>query len=188
MSVPFHLARHRVPIAVAALSAVVVIAGCGSSSKPSSPSKSASNLAAAGIRFSSCMRSHGVVNFPDPTTSSGGSHISINSSSGINPASPSFQAAQAACGKLLPGGGPGSEKRSAAANTQMLAISECMRTHGVSDFPDPTTKPPSSPAGYAGVITHNGVSFAIPTTIDLQSPAVQQAATACHLGRPGQRG
>jgi hypothetical protein len=44
--VPFHLARRRVPIvvAVAVVSGVLMIAGCGSSSKPSSPSKSAPNL------------------------------------------------------------------------------------------------------------------------------------------------
>jgi hypothetical protein len=37
-------------------------------------------------------------------------------------------------------------------------------------------------------MTHNGVSFAIPTTIDIQSPAVRQAATACHLAGLGQGG
>ena len=70
----------------------------------------------------------------------------------------------------------------------MLAISECMRAHGVSRFPDPTTPPPTGPAGYSGVLTRNGVSFAIPTTTDIESPPVQQAATACHLGGRGQRG
>lgn len=70
----------------------------------------------------------------------------------------------------------------------MLTISECMRAHGLSGFPDPTTTPPSSPAGYSGVIGRNGVFFAIPTTIDIRSPAVSQAATACHLGGPGQGG
>ena len=165
---------------------VLVTAGCGSSSKPSSLGNRASKLAAVGISFSACMRSHGVPNFPDPTTSGGGSSISIKSGSGINPASPSFQAAQTACGKLVPGGGPGSGKPSAATESQMLTISECMRAHGVSGFPDPTTTPPSSPAGYSGVMTHNGVSFAIPTTIDIQSPAVRQAATTCHLAGLGQ--
>jgi hypothetical protein len=188
MCVRFHLARHRVPIATAVVSGVLVIAGCGSSSEPGSPSKSASNPAAAEISFSSCMRSHGVPNFPDPITSGGGSHISIKSSSGINPASPVFLAAQKACGQRLPGGGPGSGKPSAATEAAMLAVSECMRVHGVSGFPDPTTTPPSSPAGYSGVLTRNGVSFAIPTTIDIQSPAVRQAATACHLGDLGQGG
>ncbi len=147
MSVPFHLARHRAPIAVAV---VLVIAGCGSSGEPGSPSKSASNPAAAGISFSSCMRSHGVPNFPDPTTSSGGSHVSIKSSSGINPASPAFLAAQKACGQRLPGGGSVSGKRSAATEAAMLAVSECTRAHGVSGFPGPTTTLPSSPAGYSG--------------------------------------
>ncbi len=183
---PGYAGRPRFPRN--SVSGVLVIAGCGSSSKPSSPSKSASKLAAAAVRFASCMRSHGVPNFPDPATSGGGVHISIKSSSGINPASPAFQAAQKACGKLLPGGAPVSGQPSAAAEAQMLAISECMRAHGVSGFPDPTTTPPSSPAGYSGVLTRNGVSLAIPTTIDLQSPGVQRAATACHLGGLGQGG
>lgn len=187
MAVLFDVARHRLPLAVVVVSGVLVVAACGSSNKPSSPSRSASNLAAAGIRFASCMRSHGVAKFPDPNTSGGGVSFSVKSSSGINLASPSFQAAQTACGKLLPGGGPGAVKPSAAAKAQMLAISQCMRAHGVSAFPDPTT-PPSSPAGYSGVLTRNGVSFAIPTTINIQSPAVQHAANACHLGGLGQGG
>jgi hypothetical protein len=61
-----------------------------------------------------------------------------------------------------------------------------MREHGVSSFPDPTTTPPNNAAGYSGDITRNGVSFAIPTTIDIQSPAVREAATACHLTGLGQ--
>jgi hypothetical protein len=134
------------------------------------------------------MRSRGVPNFPDPSTSGGGIAITLKSTSGINPASPSYQAAQGACGKLLPGSGSGSAKPSATTETQMLAISECMRAHRVNGFPDPTTTPPSTPTGYSGVLTRNGVSFAIPTTIDIQSPAVQQAAAACHLGGLGDGG
>ncbi len=185
LSVPFDLARDRVPITVAVVSGVLAIAGCGSSS---SPSKTASNLAAAAISYADCMRSHGVPNFPDPSTSGGSVSISLKSSSGVNPASPAFHTAQTACGKLLPGGPPGSGQPTAAIEAQMLVISECMRAHGVSGFPDPTTTPPSSPAGYSGVIDRNGVSFVIPTTIDIQSPAVRRAATHCHLGGLGQGG
>ncbi|MGA2012855.1 MAG: hypothetical protein ABSH51_20285 [Solirubrobacteraceae bacterium] len=183
MSVRFCVARRCVAIAVAVVSGVVVIAGCGSASSPSS---SASGRAAAALRFAACMRSHGVANFPDPDLSGGGIGFSIKSSSGINPASPSFEAAQKTCGKLLPGGAPGSGKPSAAIEAQMLAISECMRAHGVSGFPDPTTAPPSSPAGYSGVIGRDGVFLAIPATIDIRSPAVMHAAAACHLGGLGQ--
>ncbi|HUA43930.1 MAG TPA: hypothetical protein VMA77_01805 [Solirubrobacteraceae bacterium] len=134
------------------------------------------------------MRSRGVRNFPDPTGTADGIRISIESTSGINPGSPSFQAAEKTCGKLLPGGGPGSEHPSAAAKAEMLAVSECMRAHGVSGFLDPTRTPPTSPTGYSGVLTRNGVSLAIPTTIDLQSPQVQHDATVCHLGGLGQGG
>jgi hypothetical protein len=49
------------------------------------------------LKFSACMRSHGVPNFPDPKFSNGGTSLKIGSSSGINPSSPQFQAAQKAC-------------------------------------------------------------------------------------------
>jgi hypothetical protein len=182
---PLH--RHRpLPILLAVVSCLLVLAGCGSSSTPGTTgtsSQSASNLAASGIKFADCMRSHGVPNFPDPSTSGGGFTIKIGS--GINPASPSFRAAQIACRKLLPGGGPGAGAPSPAAKAQLLTISKCMRAHGVSGFPDPTTTAPSNPAGYSVVLGHNGVFLALPSSIDVQSPAFKQAASVCHFGGPG---
>lgn len=66
----------------------------------------------------------------------------------------------------------------------MLAISECMRAHGVSGFPDPTTTAPSSPTGYSAVLGRNDVFFAVPSTGNLQSPAAKQAEIACRFGGP----
>jgi hypothetical protein len=86
-------------------------------------------------KFSACMRKHGVTNFPDPSSGGG---ISIGPSSGIDPQSPTFQAAQQACQKLLPNGGRPSPQQLAKAQQQMLKFSACMRAHGVKDFPDPT--------------------------------------------------
>jgi hypothetical protein len=64
------------------------------------------------LKFSSCMRSHGVPNFPDPQFSGGGARLTIGKGLGIDPASSKFKAAQKACEKVLPGrpgkGGPGS--------------------------------------------------------------------------------
>jgi hypothetical protein len=131
------------------------------------------------------MRSHGVPNFPD-SAAGGAGQISIDSGSGINLFSPAFKAAQSACRHHLPAGGPGSGTPSAAMRAQMLAVSDCMRTHGVSGFPDPTTTPPSSATGYSAVLGTNGVFFAIPTSIDTNSPVFKQAATTCHFG-PRQR-
>jgi len=51
---------------------------------------------AAGLKFSSCMRSHGFPNFPDPNANGA---ITGNSSDGINTGSPQYQAAQKTCSK-----------------------------------------------------------------------------------------
>jgi len=119
------------------------------------------------------MRAHGVSDFPDPSPS-GGIHLT----SGMNPFSPAWRAAQASCKHKLPGGGP-PDHPSAQAKAQMLAISECMREHGISSFPDPTLSPPSSPVGYSLVMDRGGVALAVPKTIDPSSPAFRQAAVAC---------
>jgi hypothetical protein len=53
------------------------------------------------LKFSACMRSHGVPNFPDPTFSGGGVQLKVT---GIDPNSPQMTAAQKACQSLQPGG------------------------------------------------------------------------------------
>ncbi len=61
------------------------------------------------LKFSACMRSHGVPNFPDPNFSGGGARVTlrVSKSSGIEPNSPQFQAAQKACQSDLPFKGKG---------------------------------------------------------------------------------
>ncbi len=55
------------------------------------------------LKFSRCMRSHGVPGFPDPSFSGGGVRIRVH---GIDPNSPAFQKAQQTCSSLVPGGAP----------------------------------------------------------------------------------
>jgi hypothetical protein len=181
--------RQPAPLLLISLSCVLALAGCGSSNTTTRPSlKTAANLPASGLRFAACMRAHGVPGFPDPTTSGAGTGFRIKIGSGLNPASPSFRAAQTACGHLLPGGGPGAQAPSPAARAQMFAISRCMRAHGVNDFPDPTTSPPSNPSGYSAVLFHNGVGLAVPDSINTRSPAFTHAASVCGFGGPGPGG
>jgi hypothetical protein len=168
----------RLTVALAALSCVLALAACGSSGRP----KQAVAAGGSGLAFASCMRSHGVPNFPDPSAGGG---IQISSSSGINPFSPAFKAAQSQCAKLLPGGGPGAHgPASEQAKEQMLAISECMRAHGVSGFPDPTLSPPANPAADSIAMGRGGVFLAVPRTIDVASPVFQSAAKTCRFGGP----
>ena len=57
-----------------------------------------------GLKMATCMRAHGIKDFPDPT-SDGRISISASPGSDLNPNNPLFQTAQNACASLLPGGG-----------------------------------------------------------------------------------
>jgi hypothetical protein len=58
------------------------------------------------LQFAQCMRSHGISDFPDP--SSGGALVlNPGSSSDLDPSNAQFKAAQTACQKYLPGNGIG---------------------------------------------------------------------------------
>jgi hypothetical protein len=172
--------RHGLAIAVAAVTSAVASAACGSldPSHRSSGGTARGALFTAALNYFKCMRTHGVPNYPDPKVT--GNRVQLGAS-GINPQSPAFQSARQSCLHLLPGGGPGSAHPSAQDKAQMLHLSQCMRQHGVTGFPDPTLTPPPNPAGYSAVIDRNGVVIAIPNSIDTSSPAFKQAATACNF-------
>jgi hypothetical protein len=159
-------------LVVAMIGCALAIAACGSSHKATRVAGRSQFL-----QFSECMRSHGVTNFPDPSARGG---IELNANSGINPFSPSFKAAQSACRKLLPGGGP-PQHASEQDKQRMLQVSECMRAHGVTGFPDPTTQQPSNPQDYGILEDRGGVIVAVPKTINPQSPAFQRASKACNF-------
>jgi hypothetical protein len=177
MPTRIHPGRLRILAGLCLLAAALSLAGCGSSSKPNSSTNRASARAAA-VNYSECMRSHGVPNFPDPDSSG---NFSL-SGTGIIVGLPSFHAAENACSKLLPGGNPAaSNANTAATKRQFLAAAECMRAHGISGFPDPTTGAPRRPPGPGVAVIQNGVSFVLPASINLQSPAVKHAASICGL-------
>jgi hypothetical protein len=58
------------------------------------------------LKFSQCMRAHGIADFPDPDSSG---RIAIQGSPGgdLDPNNPQFQAAMNACQKDQPKNGPG---------------------------------------------------------------------------------
>ena len=168
----------------AALLSGVLVAGCGGGSpSPSggaSTSASAASAVASGVAFSRCIRSHGVPNFPDPKVS--GQTVRMGSARTIQ--SPAFQSAVHSCQRLLPKGPPSSGPPSPQAQARMLNVSACMRQHGISGFPDPSTSPPSNSAGNSGIIGSGGYYLAIPKSIDTNSPAFERAGAACNFG-PG---
>ena len=58
---------------------------------------------AKGLEFSECMRSHGVPNYPDPSTGPVGEQVIDLRGRDIDLNSPTFQAASSACQKIVPG-------------------------------------------------------------------------------------
>ncbi|HEY1537910.1 MAG TPA: hypothetical protein VGF63_00825 [Solirubrobacteraceae bacterium] len=96
------------------------------------------------VKFSECIRGHGVPHFPDPDAK--GEYVF-----GIDVSPAVWQRAVAACKALEPPGAL-SAKRSPKQQSAALRFAGCMRGDGVKDFPDPvngdplvdTTKIPSS--------------------------------------------
>jgi hypothetical protein len=187
----------RILILIALASLAVTAAGCGS--KPTSsgvaqlPSATTTSTAtsqtAASLtgkskadsmyRYSACMRSHGVPNFPDPQPSGGGLVLAINSGSGLNPNAPQFKTAQKSCEKLLPNGGKPDPASIAKDRAKMLKFSACMRSHGLADFPDPT-------------VSEGGVQLSLgdkrSSGLNPNSPVFQAAQKACQSLMPGPPG
>jgi hypothetical protein len=135
---------------------------------------------AAALAFANCMRSHGVPHFPDPKAGGG---FLFRTSAGVDPSSPAFNAAQAKCKQFLPAGPGSGPPPSAQTVTHYLKVAQCMRRHGISEFPDPRTTVPPNPRaalGGSGVISDiEGVILVFPGTIDQQSPLFTRAAAAC---------
>jgi hypothetical protein len=126
--------RRVVAAAVAACSAVL-LAGCapGPSAAPRASTPAA--ILAVWQRFATCARAHGAPTLPDPALAADGT-VSFP---GFNP-TPAVQAAvRRACGSILNAlpPNPSAAGRSPADLAALLRFAQCMRTHGLPDWPDP---------------------------------------------------
>jgi hypothetical protein len=114
------------------------------------------------VKFSACMRSHGVSDFPDPTVGSNGLP-NFGPTPNVNGGAPVFNAAQRVCKKNLPDLLHTSAEK-ATANAAALRYATCMRSNGVPNFPDPNGQ------GLLQIQAGN---------IEASSPAFGKAEAAC---------
>jgi hypothetical protein len=161
-------------VAVAAFS--LLAAGCGGGGSPgvanvasstSAATTTTQNEATVAVAFSRCMRSHGVPTFPDPSTTE--PHALKATAQRLAASNPRFTAAARACNHLLPNGGS-SQEAAQRQRTQLadeLSFARCMRSRGVTRFPDPTAQ---------GGLT---VEMVQAQGIDVHSPAVLRVVQAC---------
>jgi len=126
------------------------------------------------VDYAGCMRTHGIVNFPDPDSNGdflfkGGT---VHGARGVDPNSSQFVAANKACHHLLPNGGQMTAAEQQQALTQALKFARCMRDHGVPNFPDPK-------------LSNGGLSINLSKTgLKPNSPLLQAAMTACQSLTP----
>jgi len=153
------LVLKRTVAITAVLTIAAAVAGCGRSNDPTA-STAAGGAQATGLAYTTCMRSHGVQDFPDPNSSG---NFDISATVGSNPA---FTAATHACQALSPGG-----QQAATVSAEKLATevkwARCMRSHGVPGFPDPNSSGQIDSAKF-----------------DPQSPAFKRASAACQYLQP----
>jgi hypothetical protein len=129
---------------LATLVSGVLVAGCAASAGNATAS-GPTPTGIAGLAFAECMRSNGVPNFPDPSPGGG----FVVGGPAINPSSPAVSAAKEKCQEYVPilggSGGPAfSPQVQEQALAKLLKIAQCMRQHGIADFPDPSASRPSN--------------------------------------------
>jgi hypothetical protein len=162
---------------VAAAAFSLLAAGCGGGGSPGVASVASSTSATTTttqnreVAFSHCMRSNGVPRFPDPAQLARlGEQRRKPTLQQLGVSESQFQTARRACNHLLPNGGSGSQETAQQTRTQLadeLSFARCMRSHGVSRFPDPSAQ---------GGLT---VEMVQAQGIDVHSPAVLHVVQAC---------
>jgi hypothetical protein len=161
--------RVRAAAVIIGLATVLPAAAC-SSGGPSSaaaggaPGAGGSAASSSGLAYSRCVRAHGVPEFPDPGSSGQLSKQAVVAA--LRKVSGSrAEAATAACARLNPAG-PEDPVITAQDQQDYLRAAACMRSHGITAFPDPTF-----PGGH--------LSLPIPASIDTTSRPFTQAAQIC---------
>jgi hypothetical protein len=168
----------RTAAALASCALLATAAACGNSAAAAGGSSNAggNSSSTAGsaqsqqdLAYAQCMRSHGVGDFPDPNPG-GGFGGSITSEVLNNP---DYATANSACKHLLPGGGSGNKVQQN--ESAFLQHAQCMRAHGVPDYPDPNP----------GVNPRTALQQA---GINVHSPQVQAASRICDRLLPSRGG
>jgi hypothetical protein len=160
---------------VAACALALLAAGCGGGGSPGMASVASSTTTATtsattqndAVAFARCMRSNGVPNYPDPTRSG----LVKESLQQLGVSGSQFEVAQRACRHLLPNGGSGPTPAEVLqVRAEALRFSQCVRAHGLPNFPDPGSDGRIRDPAAAG--------------IDQGSPKFEAANQACGRYRP----
>lgn len=170
------LSVRAVVVAAAGLSLAVLAAGCVAGGSPSGPGPSPATFTTAAFKYARCMRGSGVTGFPDPSmTDHNGQQVAYLATPSSLVASPAFKRANKSCQKILTPTLDTTQSLAATATREqhLAAFARCMRSRGVSAFPDPNSRGQLSPQMIAAA------------GVDLHAPAVFAAAKVCLASADG---
>lgn len=163
-------AARTVAVLVAATVVSILAVACGGPSSTAAGTNTTTN-SASGVGYSRCMRDHGVPNFPDPPPGNPGA-IAKADAAQLGVSTTQLQAAQQACSDLIPVTGDTAEQQqetqcamardcSQAVVAQWMSglrtLAQCLRTHGLPNWPDPVISQgiPHFPYDQAGIDHHS---------------------------------
>ena len=168
-----HCRRLFIVTSVAAVAAVSLFAaGCGGGGSSSGVASVASSTTSAGttnrpLAFAQCMRSHGIPNWPDPSR---GGVFDKSKLRALGVSGSRIRAIEdGPCNHVLPnyGSGPQTAQQTRTQLADELSFARCMRSHGVSRFPDPTAQ--------SGLT----IEMVRAQGIDVHAPAVLRIVQTC---------
>lgn len=146
---------------LAALAGICLLAAaCGGGSPAAAGSTTPQTPYQKSLAYAVCMRSHGEPSWPDPQADGS---FNVN----IDIGSPQYQSANKACAHLEGGGQAGGAQQQTFVN-EALGYAACMRSHGITNYPDPSVRGDRVTWGFS------------PTSgISTGSPQFQSASLAC---------
>jgi hypothetical protein len=124
--------RQRAGVLAVTAGIVILAAACGSSPSSTSSTGGSSRLQQ-DLSFTQCMRSNGLPDFPDPNAN--GQGFGNQRQQQQERSDPHFSAAFTACQHLLPTSSP--QSKATPDNADLERLAQCMRSHGVRNYPDP---------------------------------------------------
>jgi hypothetical protein len=169
--------RRRGAALLIGIATSAAIAACGGSSSSGSRAASAKTD---GLTYAACVRAHGVPDYPDPGMNKFGGALNVKADKVTvdgHPLSESWQVVRPAidrCQRYIePAFGPRySAGQLAKIRTGALAMSKCMRAHGLASYPD--LKVSAGPGGRGFEVSVPKMSHA-----DATSPAFKADNIAC---------
>jgi hypothetical protein len=147
------------------LAAALALSACGGSSGSPSKASAADNA----LKFSRCMREHGLKDFPDPQVSGAGVKLTFRSGGPNGPSPQTMERAQNACKHFRAAGEQKlTPQEKVAREEQVRKFASCMRQHGVEVHAS------SAGGGMQMKVERGGAAGPNP-----ESPTFQAAQKAC---------